>query len=318
VTTESQYSLAPGFLKKGEVYGFRITTRDKFGNENEDNGSSSPWSFYRAINFKTEPVMAAGSNNPEIDTGNFGVAVTYLEHPVTEVPSYWLQFSVKVTDQDGVPENIKSVIVEGPGITGSLTLNYDSLRQGNTAEYWNDITYDNYEDIQDGEYTFTVVDETGNRATTTDTLAKKAVPLVQYLTPADGAKISSDRPVIDWADPAGGPYFYKVRIYKHWNTLVHQSGILENSSYVVPGGILQSGEVYGYRLYAYDKDINTSDVDNVSINNVFFAKQNHFTVSEAPSTSILSQVFKLINVISAIPLISLPLKRISTRTINWI
>lgn len=300
-TLQSQYELASGFLKQGEVYGFRVTTRREFWDENTDNGSSSPWSPYRAINFKTEPVMDTGSNTPEIDTGNFGVAVTYLEHPVTGAPSYWLQFSVKVTDQDGVPENIKSVIVEGPGITGSLTLNYDSKREGNRAEYWNDITYDSYDAIQDGEYTFTVEDEDGNRAATTDTLAKKAVPLVPYLTPVDGAKISSDRPVIDWDEPAGGPYFYQVRIYKHWNTLVHQSGILENSNYVFPGGILQPGEVYGYRIYAYDKDINTGDVDNLSINNVFFAEQNHFTVSDGPSASILTQIFKLINVMIGKP-----------------
>jgi hypothetical protein len=303
-TTENHYTLAPGFLKKGEVYGFRITTRDKFWNQNEDNGSASPWSPYRAINFKTEPVMDTGSNLPEIDTGNFGVAATYLEHPVTGDPSYWLQFSVQVTDLDGVPENIKSVIVEGPGISGSLTLNYDSKREGNTAEYWNDIIYDNYDAIQDGGvYTFTVTDENGKTATTTDTLVKKEVPLVPYLTPADGAIISSDRPVIDWADPdpADGPYFYKVRIYTHWNTLVHQSGILENSSYILPGGILQPDTVYGYRIYAYDKDINTDDVDNVSINDVFFAKQNHFTVSDGESGSILTELFKLINVMIGKP-----------------
>jgi hypothetical protein len=295
-TTQNQYLLAPGFLEQGEVYGFRVTTRREFWDDNTDNGSSSPWSSYRAINFKTEPVMDTGSNMPEIDTGNFGVAVTYLEHPVTGAPAYWLQFSVKVTDQDGVPENIRSVIVEGPGSFGSLTLNYDSQREGNTAEYWNDIVYDSYDAIQDGVYTFTVTDENENTATTTDTLEKKEVPLVQFLTPADGAIISSDRPVIDWTEPTGGPYFYKVRIYKHWNTRVHQSGILENSNYIVPGGILQPGEVYGYRLYAYDKDINTSDVDNVSINNVFFAKQNHFTVSDGAPTSILTELFKLINV----------------------
>jgi hypothetical protein len=302
-TTESEYELAPGFLEQGEVYGFRVTTRREFWDENTDNGSSSPWSPYRAINFKTEPVMDSGTNLPEIDTGNFGVAVTYLKHPVTGAPSYWLQFSVKVTDPDGVPENIKSVIVEGPGSFGSLTLNYDSKREGNTAEYWNDITYDSYDDIIEGVYTFTVVDEdgNGNRATTSDTLVKKEVPLVEYLTPVDGAKISSDRPVIDWDEPAGGPYFYKVKIYTHWNSLVHQSGILENSSYIVPGGILQPGEVYGYRLYAYDKDINTDDVDNVSINNVFFTKQNHFTISDGPSTSILTEFFKLINVMIGNP-----------------
>jgi len=66
------------------------------------------------------------------------------------------------------------------------------------------------------------------------------------------------------------PYFYQVKIYQHWNTLIHDSGILNASSYVVPIGILKPGEIYGYRIYTFDKDIRTYDVDNISINQIFF------------------------------------------------
>lgn len=298
VTTESQYSLAPGFLEKGELYGFRVTTRDKFWDQNTDNGSSSPWSFYRAVNFKTEPVMNMGSHQPGIDTNNFGAALIHLKHPVTGAPSYWLQFSVKVTDEDGVPENIKSVTVQGPGITGSLNLNYYSSEEGNTAEYRNDIIYDTYTNVPEGLYTFTVEDENGNTATTTDILVKKEVPQVSYLTPAEGTFVSSGQPVITWNDPEGTPCFYKVRIYQHWNKLVHQSGILDTGTYIIPAGILKPGEMYGYQIHAYDTDPRTTDVDNVSINQVFFAKQNHFTVMEVSPLLDLQDALNVLDVIS--------------------
>jgi hypothetical protein len=299
VTTQSQYDLAPGFLKAGELYSFRVTTRREFWDQNTDNGSSSPWSSYRAINFKALPADGNGSNLPSIDTNNFGVAVTYLKHPKTGDPAYWLQFSVKVTDKDGVPQNIKSVTVQGPGITESLVLNYDWQISENTAEYWCDKSYDEYLDIKEGLYTFTVEDEDGNKAVTTDTLVKSQVPLVPYGKPAGGDLVSADRPVIDWADLAGGPYFYKVRIYQHWNRLVHDSGILSASAYVVPEGTLEPGEIYGYRIYAFDKDIRISDVDNLSINEIFFTKYNHFITQSggSPVDWDLSQIFKLMPVL---------------------
>ncbi|WP_300461079.1 hypothetical protein [Desulfobacula sp.] len=298
VTTQSQYSLAPGFLKKGELYGFRVTTRDRFWDQNTDNGSSSPWSGYRAVNFKTEPAVTSGSHQPGIDTDHFGAAVTYLQHPVTGDPSHWIQFSVKVTDADGVPGNIKSVTVQGPGIIGTLQLNYDSPGDDHTAEYWNELRYGAYGDVPEGLYTFTVEDEDGNTATATDTLVKQPVPLVSYMIPANGAVVSSDRPVIDWTDPAGGPYFYRVRIYQHWNQIIHQSGILDASSYIVPVNILKPGEIYGYRIYAYGTDPRTTDLDNVSVNELFFARQNHFTTMAGPPVLDLEDALKVLGVIS--------------------
>ncbi len=300
VTIESEYSLAPGFLKKGEVYSFRVSAMDHFWNQNPDNpdnGSASPWNYYRALNFKTQPAVNTGSSLPVIDTDNIGVVVTYLEHPVTGLASYWLQFSVKVTDEDGVPGNIKSVTVTGPGITNPFNLNYDSPEGANRAEYWNDIIFNSYEDIPEGEYTFRVEDEGGNVAMVTDTLVKKKIPLVPYLTPANGAVVSSDRTLIDWHDPVGGPYFYQIRIYQHWNKHIHSSGILNTSSYIIPAGILKKGELYGYRIYASDKDLGTEDVDNLSVNQMFFAKQNHFIASDAPPVFTLQEVIKLMEVL---------------------
>jgi len=297
-TTQSQYTLAPGFLKAGEVYGFLVTTRREFFDDNTDNTSRSPWNDNWAIGFKTQPALAGGSSLPAIATGNLGAAVTYLTHPVTGNPSYWLQFSVEVTDNDGVPGNIKSVTVQGPGIQGSLALNYDEPGQGNTALYWNALIYDAMADIPEGLYTFTVEDENGNRATTTDTLVKKAIPLAPAQIPADDAVVTSDSPVIDWADPAGGPYVYQVKIYQHWDKLIHESGMLNASSYVVPAGILLPEEIYGYRIYVFDKDIRTQDVDNLSINQIFFTKQNHFTTGPEGSATEwnLENIFKMIRI----------------------
>jgi hypothetical protein len=252
-TTKNHYSLAPGFLKKGETYSFRITTRREFFDQNVDNGSSSPWSMYDTVSFKTGPINDGGTHMPGIDTQNFGAAVTYLTNPVSGDPLYWLQFSVRVTDEDGVPENIKSVTVSGPGIAGDLLMGFDWPVDGNTGEYWVRQVYHTYDDIPEGIYTFRVEDEDGKIAETTDVLTKNPVPFAPNMTPADGSVVPLESPVISWDAPDGGPYFYRVRVYQHWSRHVHSSGILSDTYYVIPEQVLVPGEQYYYRLYVYDK-----------------------------------------------------------------
>jgi hypothetical protein len=294
--TENQYSLAPGFLKQGEVYGFRVTTRREFFDQNVDNASTSPWSTYDLVTFKTGPAEKGGTSHPEIDTDNFGAAVTYLTHPVTGQPLYWVQFSVQVSDADGVPGNIKSVTVEGPGITESLPLMFVG-RGGQTAEYWARMVYDSYDDIPEGEYTFRVEDEDDNIAETTDVLTKKPVPPAANMTPVGGSIVTADRPVIAWDAPANGPWFYRVKILQHWEKTIHDSGIITENRYVVPGHVLQSGEIYHYWVYIYDGDMKTLDVDNLSMQGVFSSDFTRFDVSETPRQKGLSDVVRLLKIL---------------------
>jgi hypothetical protein len=295
--TENHYSLAPGFLKQGEVYGFRVTTRREFLDQNVDNASTSPWSTYDLVTFKTDPADTGGTSHPEIDTGNFGAAVTCLTHPGTGQDIYWVQFSVQVSDADGVPENIKSVTVSGPGITESLPLGFVGGGDGKTAEYWARLVYGAYEDIPEGEYTFRVEDEDGNIATTTDLLKKTEVPPAVNITPVGGSIVSADRPVIAWDTPAGGPWFYRVKILQHWEKTIHDSGIISDNRYVVPGHVLQPGETYHYWVYIYDGDMETRDVDNLSLHGVFSSDLTRFDVSETLRRMGLSDVLQLLKIL---------------------
>jgi hypothetical protein len=296
--TENRYSLAPGFLKQGEVYGFRVTTRREFFDQNVDNASTSPWSTYDLVTFKTGPAETGGTSLPEIDTAGFGTAVTYLTHPVTGQPLYWVQFSVQVSDADGVPENIKSVTVQGPGIAEKLPLAFFWGSDGQTAEYWARLVYDSYEDIPEGEYTFRVEDEDGNIATTTDMMKKNPVPLAENITPVGGSIVAADRPVIAWDAPADGPWFYRVKILQHWEKTIHNSGFITDNRYVVPGHVLQPGETYHYWVYIYDGDMKTRDVDNLSMQGVFSSDLTRFDVSETSRWMGLMDVFKLLQILT--------------------
>jgi hypothetical protein len=295
--TENQYSLAPGFLKQGEVYGFRVTTRREFFDRNVDNASTSPWSTYDLVTFKTGPADTGGTSLPQIDTDNFGAAVTYLTHPGTGQDIYWVQFSVQVTDTDGVPENIKSVTVQGPGITESLDLAVVGGSDDQTAEYWARLVYDSYDDIPEGEYTFRVEDEDDNIAETTDVLTKRPVPPAANITPVGGSIVAADRPVIAWDAPADGPWFYRVKILQHWEKTIHDSGIIADNRYVVPGHVLQPGEIYHYWVYIYDGDKKTRDVDNLSMQGIFSSDFTRFDVSETPRQKGLSDVFRLLKIL---------------------
>ena len=300
-TTENQFSLASGFLKESEPYKFRVTTRDAFWDQNADHGSSSPWSSYDGILFKTGPAGTGGTHAPELEDYNFGAVIAYIEHPMTGKPSYMLQFSIKVSDLDGVPGNIKSVTVQGPeGI--SLDLGYDGGENDTSSEYWGRIMYDDLDDIPEGDYTFTVEDEDSKSATLTDTLVKNPVPLAEYGTPSDGALVFTDNPVIEWDEPQeGGPYFYKVRLYKHFNTRVHNSAILDTTRYEVPTGVIEKGGVYSYRIYAYGADPRETDVDNFSIRNLFSAHQNHFSASESLLDFDLRDVLRSMGILIGMP-----------------
>ena len=55
-TTESEFYLPEGFLKEGTLYRYRIQTRREFFDENVDNMSSSPASFWEMPVFITTPL----------------------------------------------------------------------------------------------------------------------------------------------------------------------------------------------------------------------------------------------------------------------
>ena len=134
-TMDTQYHLPPGFLKKHELYSFRITVRREFFDQNVDNGASMPWGSDNRPTLVAVPLtVTGGGNTPSIDLDSWGAVVYHYPHPTNGSDKYRLGFSVKVSDADGVPKNIGSVTVTYGENTWDLY--YDSKINDREAYYW--------------------------------------------------------------------------------------------------------------------------------------------------------------------------------------
>ena len=280
-TTESQYSLPAGFLEENKSYRYRITTRREFFSQNVDAGSSSPWDFYGMYTFKTTE-MSGGSNLPSIAADDSGVAVLHTINPGTGASSYWLTFSFDVKDLDGVPENISSVIVTYPDGTTTHELYYDSETSATEAKYWSEEIYADSATIQEGTYTITVMDADGNSNFVEDILDVDVLPLPTNITPGQDSIVTGIDPIIDWDDVTGATK-YKVRIYNTGST-IHLTDYLTESTYTVPGGILDVDAAYYFRVYAYKEDaVEAPDIDNWSLDQLYTSDRHHFTTEYDPT-----------------------------------
>jgi hypothetical protein len=276
-TTVSNYQLPAGFLEENTLYRYRITTRREFFDENVDNGSSSPWLRSNRFTFMTHSITG-GSSDPSIDLDNYGVAVVHTVNPTNGAPSYWLDFWVKVTDDDGVPGNIASVTVTYPGGSETRELRYHNKISSTQAYYGFSEIFDDLSLIQNGTYTFTVTDFGGGTDTLGDPLVKNILPVPANYTPGQDSKVIETRPTIDWDDVSGASS-YRVRIYDGWNGTLHWSDFLTQSTYTVPAGVLtQIDPTYSYRIYAYREPYPNEDLDNFSINQIFNSERPHFTI----------------------------------------
>jgi hypothetical protein len=277
-TTESEYTLPPGLLKENSQYRYRVRSRREFFEDNADNGASAPDSNWKANFFTT---ATNGSATPTLNLDSFGVAVWQGPHPVTGAPVYELDFFAMVTDSDGVPENIERVEVTYPDGTTTLLLKY------NDQPVWtsNYLATEEYTDpalIQNGTYTFRVVDFDTNEVTLTDTLTdviSNVLPWPTNLSPADDTVLYNTTPIITW-DTVSGASYYKVRILRSWGgSTVHWSDDLTQTQYKVPGGVLEPNTTYSYRVYARREA--SGEVDFFSGSNYWHSTNNHFTTGAA-------------------------------------
>lgn len=236
-TNESQYHLPAGFLQEETLYRYRITTRREFFDQNVDNGSSSPWSFDVIPTILTTPVTG-GSFNPSINLEHWGVYTLHILKPGSGDSSYWLAFEVKVTDQDGVSANIKSVRVTYPDDT-TRDLIYNRHISPTEAKYFDIEVYDNLNDIQPDTYAFTVTDFDGRSVQATDDLVVDVLPVPTNCTPQQDSTVAGTTPTIAWDDVSGAAR-YRVRIYDGWKGTIHWSDYLTESTYNVPAGILEA------------------------------------------------------------------------------
>ncbi|RKX26567.1 MAG: hypothetical protein DRP46_10725, partial [Candidatus Zixiibacteriota bacterium] len=283
-TTESNFTLEPGFLEHGALYRYQIVTRREFFDQNVDNGSTSPWGLIGMPTLVNTPVQG-GTHTPTISLSNWGVVVVSMPDPGSGDPMYWLDFQIKVTDEDGVPDNIDSVRVTFPDGTTELDLYYDESSWGQADHnYLADQAYGDISDIQEGTYTFIVTDWDGNTTTITDNLTINPVSFPALIWPTEGQLVSGTAPVIDWSEVPGASK-YRVRIYEGWNHTIHWSPFLTTTYYVVPEGILVSGKTYSYAVYSYREDYPENELDNVSKNAFGYFSTIHMSTVEGPPDS---------------------------------
>ncbi|MFC1534682.1 LamG-like jellyroll fold domain-containing protein, partial [Thermodesulfobacteriota bacterium] len=279
-TTQSQFDLAPGFLEEGNLYHYQIHARREYLEDNVDNGSSSPFDDIRMPTFMTTS-LTGGSAAPVIDPNSELVTVVHFDIPAMGGSVYELGFEVKITDVDGVPENIRSVVVTFPDGTTKQRLLLDYVSGPTQGEYWGNVIGSDPSDpatIQEGTYTITVTDFDGNTDTYTDEFFKNILPVPTGLRPVNDSTVAGTTPTIDWADVPGAVK-YMVEIENSSGSGVLDSPALTESFYVVPGGNLDLNSTYQYRVTAFaeDPDVLPDIFDNASESMPFGDAMPHFT-----------------------------------------
>jgi hypothetical protein len=208
----------------------------------------------------------------------------YLEFDSTGVQVWnsgenlpYLTFWVKVYDPDGVPGNIKSVIVRNPdGEEEPLYCDTSRIDKDGKAGIYRSDSYK--WPLTNGEYTFIVEDFEGHTYFKTDVLAVNAI-----ITPPSKVKINNvdahgvlienpNLPIsITWDPIEGDVAFYRVEFYKLPNLTTRVYAIATSlpefatglPKLVLPAGYLKENTLYGLRVTARREFFN-ENVDNGS------------------------------------------------------
>ena len=261
-STGSEVLLPPGLIDEVGYFRYRVLSRREFFEDNSSNGASAPaGSLFDSHAFFTTG-STGGTATPTIDISKFGVAIWKGPHPNGVDTFYNLEFSAMVTDDDGVPLNIRSVEVELPDGT-KKPLKYDD-RPDWGFNYFEDDTYTGTASIQTGDYKFTVTDFDGNTIgpvtetlTLADLTAATDFGYATVVSPVDNANLDTTTPTINWT-PAPGASYCRVRIQNDYGSEeVYFSDPIDVSTTVLTldSGILQTNRSYSIRVYSFREPI---------------------------------------------------------------
>jgi len=234
---ETSITVPPGVLEPDSYYRLRLDAYDKPSPLSVDNYSRTPANFNDFYRFYTNSEVPQA---PYIDLDGGGVQTVQSDEPGV-IPVFW----VRVSDRQGVPENIASVTVQFPaGHQETLYLNntdgpYNGFYQGVSTH-----------EIEEGVYTFTVIDRDGNTDTITDELVYAPIgyPVASSLSAIVGEKEIQ----VSW-NPVDGAEFYRLEIYNEAYERIQRLTVdaEEGSSIAVPRGLLEEGPLYRYRVRTY-------------------------------------------------------------------
>jgi len=84
-------------------------------------------------------------------------------------------------------------------------------------------------------------------------------------------------PTVDWDDVPEATR-YRIRLYDGWSNPIQWSNYLTDSKYTFGPGVLEVDKTYSYRIYSYREQAPDSEVNNCSINHIFYSDMPHFTI----------------------------------------
>ena len=261
-STDSEVLLPPGIIGEVGYFRYRVLSRREFFEDNSSNGANAPaGSIYDSLAFFTTGITG-GTGSPTIDISKFGVAIWKGPHPNGVDTFYNLEFSAMVTDDDGVPINIRSVEVELPDHT-IKPLKFDDRPEWG-FNYFEDDTYTSTATIQTGDYKFTVTDFDGNiigpvteTLTAADLTAADSFDWATITSPSDNATLDTTTPTIIWT-PAPGAAYCRVRIQNAYGSdEVYFSDPIDVSTtqLTIDPGILETNRSYSIRVYSFREPI---------------------------------------------------------------
>ena len=271
--SETSYTVPPGVLEPDSYYRYRVEAWDTPSPLSIDNYSRTPNSSDDYYRFYTNSDVTEA---PSIDLDGGGVQTVQSDVPGI-IPVFW----VRVSDRQGVPNNIASVKVRFPsGYEESLSLDHTD---GPYRGYYLSISD---QTVETGTYTFIVTDSDGHTATITDDLVYDPIgyPAAGSLT----ATATSKEIEVSW-DPVPEAAFYQLYIYNEAYEQIYRLVVdaAEGSSIAIPRGLLEEGKLYRYQVKTYREffsDITGSDTEGNNDNSSWIPWQSSqyptFTLSQ--------------------------------------
>ncbi|RLD68230.1 MAG: hypothetical protein DRI98_12050 [Bacteroidetes bacterium] len=246
---ETSYTVPPGVLLPNTGYTYQIEARESNSPLDVDNRSQAPLS-------RSDFSFWTGEESPDpfIEFDSSGVQ-TWNNSYTGPYLSFW----IKVHDPQGVPSNIETVKVTFPGGSAEEILYLNSVSSSTSGYY----SSDSFLPIEDGIYTFTVIDKDGNESTKTEDFTSNPIgyPDETLMSPVPFTLVNDTAVEFDWED-VPGVTFYRVEIYDIDYNRIYRFATTE-SYYSLPAGFLAEGTLYRYRITTR-REFFSDNIDNGS------------------------------------------------------
>jgi hypothetical protein len=203
------------------------------------------------------------------------------------------------------PADIVQLKVTGPGGFQYIFTEDDIWRSEQLGQFYQ---HNFPNPLSNGTYTFSITDSAERTVTTTRDFTLVSVPRVDYTTmsPGDNWYVNTTTPTLSWGSVGPG-YYYRVSIWD-WNgnqSPVYISDFIQDTSIIIPSGVLFPNTPYNWRVDVFDAPIlgsnrsrsnalqfSTGDSSYIPGNMIewvnFYSDNNHYSgIGKSISTNVL-------------------------------